>query len=160
MSELSGASTTRCWLCRPQIDALREAHPARGSLMSWRVGVTKSRSMECFRGSIYSVLMFLANGADIFVILLRRQAPNSRSARPYRSDPGWTRFAFPPRAPRRCGEPAGELETVSFDILIAQRRYAGVPRPPCQSQHCGVSDFHSYALTLMNLARHAQDADV
>ena len=27
---------------------------------------------------------------------------------------------------RRCGEPAGELETVSFDILIAQRRYAGV----------------------------------
>lgn len=36
-------------------------------------------------------------------------------------------------------------ETVSFDVLIAQRRYAGVTRPPCQSQQCGVSDFHSYA---------------
>ena len=38
--------------------ALREAHRARDSLMSWRVGVAKSRSMECFRSSIYSVLMF------------------------------------------------------------------------------------------------------
>jgi hypothetical protein len=25
-------------------------------------------------------------------------------------------------------------ETVSFDVLIAQRRYVGVTRPPCQSQ--------------------------
>ena len=44
-----------------------------------------------------------------------------------------TRFAF---ASGTCvavvNQPVG-WETVSFDVLIARRRYAGVTRPPCQS---------------------------
>jgi hypothetical protein len=49
-----------------------------------------------------------------------------------------------------CVAAVNRRETVSFDVLIAQRQYAGATRPPCKPQQCGVSDFHSYALALMN----------
>jgi hypothetical protein len=49
---------------------------------------------------------------------------------------------------------------VSFDVLIAQRRYAGDTRPPCKPQQCGMSDFRSYAPSVDELARHAQDANM
>ena len=62
-----------------------------------------------------------------------------------------TRFAFTSGTCVAVVNQPVSWETVSFDVLIAQRRYAGVTR--CQSQQRGVSDFHSYAPSVDELAR-------
>jgi hypothetical protein len=68
-----------------------------------------------------------------------------------------TRFAF---TSGTCLAVVNRWETVSFDVLIAQRRYAGDTRPPCKLHQCGLSDSHSYAPGVDERARHAQDANM
>jgi hypothetical protein len=86
----------------------------------------------------------LANDAAIFVILFAKISAELCTSLPER--PWMTRFAFTSGTCVAGVNQPVSWETVSFDVLIAQRRYAGVTRPPCQSQQCGVPDF----LALMN----------
>jgi len=100
----------------------------------------------------------LANDAAIFVLLFAKISAELRTSLPER--PLMTRFAFISGTCVAVVNQPVSWETVSFDVLVAQRRYAGVTRPPCQSQQCGVPDFHSYAPGVDELARHAQDANM
>ena len=73
-----------------------------------------------------------------------------------------TRFAFTSGTCVAVVNRPVSWETVSFDVLIAQRRYAGVTSRArlVNRSKCGVSDFHSYAPSVDELARHAQDANM
>ena len=73
-----------------------------------------------------------------------------------------TRFAFTSGTCVAVVNRPVSWETVSFDALIAQRRHAGVTSRArlVNRQQCGVSDFHSYAPSVDDLARHAQDANM
>ncbi|WMT72694.1 hypothetical protein NL528_32485 [Bradyrhizobium sp. Ash2021] len=94
-------------------------------------------------------VMRFANDAAIFVILFAKISAELRTSLPERPLDDQIRLHLAHL--RRCGEPAVSWETVSFNVLIAPRRYAGVTRPPCQSRQCGVPDFHSYAPSGSNL---------
>ena len=116
--------------------------------------------MECFRSSIYSVLMFasrLMRPYSLYCCEDKHRTPAPHVLTGATLD---DRFAFTSGTCVAVVNRPVSWETVSFDVLIAQRRYAGrVTRPPCQSQQCGV-DFHSYAPGVDELARHAQDANM
>jgi hypothetical protein len=117
--------------------------------------------MECFRSSIYSVLMFASRMMRPYSLYcLRRYAPNSAPhvlTGATLDDQIRLHLGYL----RRCGEPAGELGDRFLRCLNCATTIRGGPvtRPPCQSQQCGVSDFHSYAAGVDELARDAQDAN-
>jgi hypothetical protein len=73
-----------------------------------------------------------------------------------------TRFAFTSGTCVAVVSQPVSWETVSFDVLIAQRRYAGVTSRARlvnrSNAACPISN--SYAPSVDELARHAQDANM
>jgi hypothetical protein len=90
----------------------------------------------------------LANDAAIFVVLFAKISAELRTSLPERPLDDQIRLHLGHL--RRCGEPAGELGDRFLRCLNCATTIRGGTRPPCQSQQCGVPDFHSYALALMN----------